>query len=148
MPHATYDPSGGSASLQGAFYTLLVAADGHTYLQGGTVTGSTGTETAANIKVIDSGTGPTQSAGVHMWAAVTVAAIEADGIMMSGVNVTAASIGYGSTVPDDVMPTLTTSGTKHVSLGQFTATGFLPSALGNVQISFCPPNTLSASRDG
>jgi hypothetical protein len=145
-PQTVFDPSsGGGGVVEGAFYRII-AGESATYLQGGTVSGAEGTETAANIQVTD-GDGPLHAAGHHMWVKATVAAIPSDGVMMSGVTVTGATVGYGATVPDDVLPTLTDAGEKYVSLGVFTDATFLPSGLGNIQISFCPPNTLTADRD-
>lgn len=140
--------TGGGGGTAGAFLTIYVAADGHTYLQGGSVTGGTGVETAADIKIIDSGTGPTQTAGTHMYVIATGDGITADGVLLPGWNLTNASVGYASTVPDNTLPTASSSTGKlcHIDLGVFTSTGFLPAGAGNIQISHCL-GSYSVSRD-
>jgi len=130
----------GGGGTAGAFYTIAVADDGHTYLQGGTVTAGTGVETAANIKIIDSGTGITHTAGVHMYIILTVDGVTADGVLLPGLNSTSASIAYNATIPDNTLPTAASASAKlcHIDLGVFTATGFQPSGVGNFQVSSCP----------
>lgn len=134
---------GGAADMVGAFYGMITGTDGHTYLQGGSVTGGTGVHTAANIKVIDSGTGPTRAAGTHMYVIATGDGITADGVLLPGWNLTNATnpvtIGYSTTVPDNTLPTAASWTEKlcHIDLGVFTADRFLPAAAGNIQISHC-----------
>lgn len=126
--------------MTGAFSHLYVHTDGHTYLQGGTVTGGSGTDTESDIKVIDSGTGPTQTAGTHMYVNASGAGVVSDGVLIPGFDLSSASIGYASSVPANTLPTASASTGKncYVDLGVFTDTSFLPSGSGNIQISFCP----------
>lgn len=139
-PENIFEPSGGSGGgVAGAFFTLLIQ-DGDTYLQGGTVTGGTGVETAANIKVVDSSTGPTHAEGHHMWIEATGDGVTEDGVLLPGFNLTAATIGYGATVPNNTLPTAAAATGKkcHIDLGVFTETSFSPSGAGNVEVTHCP----------
>ena len=133
--------AGGGASVSGvsagAFYTMI-SEGGDVYLQGGTVTGGSGTETAANIQVIDDGT-PTQIAGTHMYVIATGDGVKSSDVLLPGWNLSTASIGYATSIPDNTLPTATSETGKlcHIDLGVFTATGFEPSGLGNIAIGFC-----------
>lgn len=133
-----------AALTSGAFYGQYVnSTTGDTYLQGGTVTGGDGTETIDDIKIIDSGTGdPTHAAGQHMYIEATGNGVVSDGVLLPGWNLTNATVGYGATVPDNTLPTASSSSGKkcYVDLGVFTAEAFFPAQVGNVQISFCPGN--------
>lgn len=137
---ASLGGSGGGGTTAGAFYSIAVAGDGHTYLQGGSITGGIGIESAANIKIIDSGTGVTQSAGVHMYVIATGDGVTADGVLLPGFNLTAASIGYNATIPDNTLPTAASATGRicHIDLGVFTSTGFTPAGAGNFHVSSCP----------
>lgn len=123
----------------GAFYGLVVI-DGDTYLQGGTVSGGTGNETVANIKIIDSVTGIMQTAGNHMYIDATGSGVEADGVLLPGWNLSSATISYASSLPANTLPTAASPSGKHcrIDLGVFTETTFLPAGSGNVQITSCP----------
>ncbi len=131
-----------AALATGAFYGQYVnSTTGDTYLQGGTVSGGTGNTTISDIKIIDSGTGdPVHAAGQHMYIEATGKGVTADGVLLPGWNLSTATIGYGATVPDNTLPTASSSSSKkcYVDLGVFTADAFLPAQAGNVQISFCP----------
>lgn len=133
---------GGSVSAEGAFFTLYVDGSGDTYLQGGTVTAGDETKTIADIKVIDSGTGPEQAAGVHMYVDAEGDGVVEDGVLLPGFNLVPAntSIAYNSTIPANTLPTAAAETGKkcRVDLGVFTASGFLPSNIGNVAIYYCP----------
>ncbi|MFK5282274.1 hypothetical protein ACI3PL_22210, partial [Lacticaseibacillus paracasei] len=71
---------------------------------------------------------------------VTGNGITADGVLLPGYNLSSASVAYGSSLPSNTLPLAAgATGKKcYVDLGEFTATGFLPSGSGNVQISYCP----------
>jgi len=128
---------GGGGAAAGAFYTLIV--DGtDTYLQGGTVSGGSGSETAANILVINS-SGPTQTAGTHMYVEATGDGITSDGVLLPGWNITGATVGYATTVPENTLPTATAATGKkcYVDLGVFTDDAFFPSGAGNIEITHC-----------
>lgn len=139
LPETILDVPPAQAGVAGAFFTLI-HQDGDTYLQGGTVTGGSGVDTAANIKVVDSSTGPTHAEGHHMWIEATGDGVTEDGVLLPGFDLSSASIGYGATVPANTLPTAAAATGKkcHVDLGVFTATSFSPSGSGNVEIHFCP----------
>lgn len=135
-------PADAVVVTSGAFYGQYVDTDsGDTYLQGGTVTGGTGTRTIDDIKVIDSGTGnPTHAAGQHMYIEATGSGVTSDGVLLPGWNLSSASVDYGATVPDNTLPTASSSSGKkcYVEIGVFTEDAFFPSLPGNISISFCP----------
>lgn len=130
---------GGSIKLEGAFFTIFLEDD-ITYLQGGTVSAGDGTRTIPKIELIDDMGVLAGAEDHHIWIEVTGDGYAEDGVLLAGYDLTAAIVSIGDPVPDNTLPTFdSTSGKKvHISLGVFTATGFLPAALGNVQISFCP----------
>ena len=129
-----------STTGAGAFYGTYVDEDGDTYLQGGTVSGGDGTETIADIKIIDADTGVLHSAGDHMYVEATGDGIVADGYLVSAWNLSSATLGYNATVPSNTLPLAAgATGKKcYVSLGVFTADAFQPAASGNIGISYCP----------
>lgn len=123
----------------GAFYNKYVDGSGHTYLQGGTVTGGSGTVTIADIKVIDSGTGPVASAGHHLYINATGTGLAPDDVLIPGWTLTAATDDTAASVPANTLPEVgSLTGKKcYVDLGVFTADNFYPSATGNIAIYFC-----------
>jgi hypothetical protein len=139
VPQTIFATPEAGTGASGAFFTLIVT-DGDTYLQGGTVTAGSGTETAANIKVVDADTGPLHTAGHHMWIESTGNGITSDGVLLPGFDLTAATIGYGASVPANTVPTAASATGKkcYIDLGVFTDTSFSPSGAGNVEIHFCP----------
>ena len=66
--------------------------------------------------------------------------ITSDDVLLSGFNLTGATVAYASSVPDNTLPLAAGATGKlcHLDLGVFTETGFLPSESGNFQISYCP----------
>lgn len=142
LPETIYGGGGSSAPPPtGAFFGIVTGAvAGVKYLQGGTVTAGSGSDTAANIALTDSSGVPLQSAGTHMYVNVTGNGITSDGVLLPGFNLTSAAIGYASTVPSNTLPLAAGATGKHcyIDLGVFTDTGFLPNAPGNIQISYCP----------
>jgi hypothetical protein len=132
---------GTTTQSAGSFYNVYVSADdGHTYLQGGTVTGGDGTDTIADIKVIDSGSGPVSAVGNHLYVEATGNGVVEDGVLLPGWDLTSASTGTAASVPSDTLPTASSSSGKkcYVDLGVFTSDDFLPAAAGSIRISFCP----------
>lgn len=130
-----------TAATSGAFYNVYVATDGHTYLQGGTVTGGDGTKTFADIKVVDSGTGPVGGAGDHLYIEAVGDGVTSDGVLIPGWNLTpgSTSTGTNSTVPSNTLPTAASPDGKncYIDLGVFTDTEFLSASVGNIAIYFC-----------
>ncbi len=139
----TITGGGGSSAPPptGAFFGITTGAvAGAKYLQGGTVSAGSGSDTAANIALTDSSGVPLHSAGTHMYVNALGNGITSDGLLLPGFNLTSASVGYASTVPSNTLPLAAGATGKrcYIDLGVFTATGFLPAGSGNVQISYCP----------
>ena len=130
---------GGGSSGSGAFNGTYINNLGDTYLVGGQVKGGTGNFTEDDIKIKDADSGPVHSAGVNMVLAVTGTGYAVDGVLMAGFKATASQIAYTS-IPNDTMPTATSLSGKrcYINLGVFTETGFAPSGVGNINVSFCP----------
>lgn len=145
---------GTAAATSGAFYgTYTVvddptpANDGDIYLQGGSINGLP--IATSDLKLYDfvdeTWTGDPDD---HLYVAVTGAFEVVDGVAMPGFTAaTAVAAAPGplptSTFPAVDTPTTAADGICYVSLGVFTATGFLPSRSGNRVISLCytPPYT-------
>ena len=138
----TVTGGGGGASAPpptGAFFGMTTV-DGVRYLQGGTVSAGSGSDTAANIALTNSSGVPLHAAGQHMYVNALGDGILSDGVILAGFDLTSASVGYNATVPSNTLPLAAGATGKrcYVDLGVFTATGFLPNAAGNIQISYCP----------
>lgn len=132
----------GEAAISAAFYSLILENE-ITYLQGGTVTGGSGTVTVAKIaltQLVGSEIEPVATAGHHLWLEITGNGYEEDGLLLPGFDVTAAITATGAAVPANTLPVSGSVSAKktHVSLGVFTESGFLPASVGNIQVSFCP----------
>lgn len=123
----------------GAFWGLYKQA-GHTFLQGGTCTAGEGSETIDDIKVIDATNGPTNGAGTLLVLQATVKGYAPDGMLLGGLELTAATTSTHTSIPDNTLPKVgSLSGKRcYMELGRWTATGFLPSSSGSKYISFCP----------
>lgn len=124
----------------GAFWGLYKNADGHTFLQGGTCAAGEGSETFADLKVIDATDGPTYSPGTLMVLRATVRGYAPDGILLGGLTLTGSGISANASLPNDSLPTATSVSGKtfHHELGRWTDNGFSPSQPGNRRLSFCP----------
>ena len=139
-PETIYGGGGASAPPPvGAFYGMITE-DGVKYLQGGTVSAGSGSDTAANIALTNAEGEPLHSAGTHMYVNVLGNGIRSDGVLLPGFDLTSASVGYNSSVPSNTLPLAAGATGKrcYIDLGVFTDTGFLPSGSGNIQISYCP----------
>lgn len=140
---ARLGPGKEEAAAVGAFWGLYVDG-GDTYLQGGTVSGGSGTKTIEDIKVLDGRTGSGSLEGKILWVAVTVNGVANDGVLLPGANVVSATCSATSTagteVPNNTLPTATSPNGKNVfvEVGRWNAEGFVPSQPGNIQITFCP----------
>lgn len=135
------------AITAGAFLTLYEDANGHTWLQGGQVTGGNGGSVSiTNIKVVDATNGPvfdtvTQTAGNHLYIKANCTATVANGQMLPGVllnsaeTTTTAGTNHSFTVvsPDE-------TGDMWYSIGVWTESNFLPSGVGNLHVSGCIGN--------
>lgn len=113
-------------------------------LLGGTVTGGGGTETIDAITIGNIETPPAD--GTFYWLVCNMTANEEDGVLLPGGNLTSATTGSGSSVPDNNMPEIgSLSGQLNISLGEWMGGVFTPAGCGNIQIFHCPA-TLSYSR--
>jgi hypothetical protein len=115
-----------------------------TMIRGGVVTGGEG-----SIVVDDTAIGSVSSPpadGTQVWLEVNFTAATVDDVLMPGGDVTSASIGSGSSIPSNDLPTASsTSGTLHIPLGDWLDDTFRPAGCGNFQIAHCP-GTLSYVR--
>lgn len=138
-PETIYGGGSSSSPPVGAFFGMITE-EGVRYLQGGTVTAGSGSDTAVNIAFTNALGVPLQTPGTHMYAEVTGSGITADGVLLPGYNLTSISVGYGAEVPSNTLPLAAgATGKKcYVDLGVFTETSFLPAGSGNIQISYCP----------
>jgi len=131
----------------GAFVTLF-AKDGHTYLQGGSVTGGNGGgHTFDDYKVIDSADeSPLANSGKVLYIKVKVKATVSAGIMLPGCEVVAGS-GWGTATiaagvpPNESLTVTSDEGHLYREIGRWNDTAFLPSGpAGNRQASGCIGN--------
>jgi hypothetical protein len=114
------------------------------FLLGGTVTGGEGNITIEDIELATVGSEPAD--GTHVWLEVAFTATEEDDVLAPGGDVTTATPGSGTTVPDNVLPTVSSlDGKIYISLGSWAQAIFYPSACGNILISHCP-GSLTFSR--
>lgn len=134
-------PGTAAAAPIGAFYGL-VTADGHTYLQGGSVTGGHGgSATLDNIKVIDATSGPVAAEDYILYLQVSATATVADGVMLPGCQVNSASTSTAADLPSaHAFTTSAATGNLYLELGRFTADSFLPASPGNVLAGGCIGN--------
>ena len=124
----------------GAFYTIYTDDSGDSYLQGGSVTGGNGgSESIADIKVMDASTGPVNAAGTVLYLKATCKATIADGIMLPGCELTGATT--TTTLADNHQFTTTAlTGDLYLELGRWTEDNFYPSAPGNKTATGCIGN--------
>ncbi len=140
-PDIPQSAGGGGGINTGAFHrTYTSETDGHTYLQGGTVTAGDGTHTQDAIKIIDAEDGPIGPEGHTMTMKTTGDGILTDGVVLPGYNLTSAIWEVNENVPDNTLPLAAgvTGKICHIPLGVFTATGFTPNLPGNIAVSYCP----------
>lgn len=125
---------GGGAA--GAFFTMF-EDEGDTYLQGGAVSGGSGNQPVADIKVVDADTGPIGAPGQSLILTAAGDGLVVDGILMPEFDVTGVTQSEG-TPGSNTLPTVDSpSGSCEVYLGMFNATGFRPAGPGNIVINFC-----------
>jgi hypothetical protein len=130
----------GTTSQTGAFFGLYVDGNGHTYLQGGTVTGGNGgSETRADIKVIDAEDGPVEAAGTVLYLHANCQATVSDGIMLPGCELLSTGV---NTTPgvNHTFTVAADTGYLHEEIGRWNAVGFLPAGTGNFLASGCIGN--------
>lgn len=141
MTKRRQESSAGSIT-DGAFYSEYVDGSGDTYLQGGQVISGSGNFSIADIKVIDAGTGITESNGDLLVLEVTVDGYVVDGVLLAGLTATAAAYVSPSvsSLPGNTLPIIGShTGRKvYVEIGRWAADNFYPASPGNIRISFCP----------
>ena len=155
---APEDPQQAAAagSQTGAFYGFYTdtsggAGDGDIYLQGGTINGVA--VATSSMKLYDFGTDSWEgTADQHLYVGVTGAFVVVDSVALPGFTASSVASPAIGTPPSDTFPAVTgataaSNGTCYVSLGVFTASGFLPAASGNRIVGLCitPPYSVSAS---
>lgn len=133
--------AGGSITNTGAFRTLFTDDDGHTILQGGSITGGNGgSHTFDDYKVIDVTTGPVQSAGTILLVQVNCEATIANGLMLPGCKVLTTGHAWdtAATLPDNhSFTTAAATGDLYYEIGRWTDDAFLPAGSGNLHASGC-----------
>jgi hypothetical protein len=121
-------------------------SEGEILLLGGTVTGGSGNITVPDLSLATVGEEPVD--GTHHWLEVSITAIVEDDVLLPGGDVTAATDGSGTTLPDNTIPTYSSAaGTLYISLGSWALGKFTPAGCGNIQVSHCP-GSLTYSRAG
>jgi len=138
---------GGVGSVsRGAFYTIYTvssgdATNGDIMLTGGQVTAGTGTETVPAFILYDASVlAWAGTEGQHLQLAINGEGEEVDDVLMPVFNQDTAGsdITVVSAIADNILPEVgALSGLCNVSLGVFTASGFTPALVGNIQVSFC-----------
>jgi hypothetical protein len=126
----------------GAFYYKYDAtpvATTYHYLQGGTVTGGTGTETLADLQLAEDGSEPAD--GWVSYLTVTGDGVVEDEVMLPGFNITAVSVTVtnAAALPDDeaLSPDDYEGKKCYISLGTWTGGVFYPSDAGNIYVTHC-----------
>lgn len=145
-PEVVFEPSGvGADDVVGAFFGLRTvssggADNGDIYLQGGNVGGGSGNVEVGEFKVWDASSAAwAGSAGQHLQLEITGDGAATSGILDPVFNVTAAAISVVASIGANTLPSVgsTTGKICRLSLGTFSASGFSPARVGNVNISFC-----------
>jgi len=130
---------GGATAVTGPFcrkFVVTVEEVKTLYLLGGLVTGGEGNFTIPDIELAVIGEEPPDD--TFVWLEVDFTAYVEDDVLLPGGDVTAVTPDSGTTVPDNVIPTVDTpAGTVHIVLGQWSQGIFLPSACGNIFVSHC-----------
>jgi hypothetical protein len=129
--------------MAGAFFTMYVGGDDHTYLQGGTIVGGNGgSVTIDDYKVLSALTGVGTLGGKVLYLKAGVTATVEDGIMLPGCELTSAVLEYAENVPanDALTATPPSSGFIYYEIGRWTDDEFLPAGAGNLLASGCIGN--------
>jgi hypothetical protein len=132
---------GGSANCP---FGNTYVSEGSVELRGGTVMGGEGTVTVDDETIGTVGSEPAD--GTHVWLEIGFTATVEDDVLLPGGDVTTATIGSGTTVPSNTVPTASSpTGTLYVDLGDWLNGAFRPAGCGNLQIFHCP-GSLSYTR--
>lgn len=128
----------GGGGMAGAFYTQYTDEDGHTFLQGGGVSGGNGgSASIADEKVIDEATGPVHAEGVVLYLKASCKATVEDGVMLPGCEVLGTPILTTTGGSNHTFTTDADTGYLYYEIGRWTTTAFLPSGAGNLSVSGC-----------
>jgi len=134
--------SGTSTPAMGAFYGFYTVPDGDDvgdiYLQGGTIGGEA--VATLDLKLYDASEDDWEGTmGQHLWVPVAGNGVVEDLVLLPGFTVsTVAPAQIGTPDPDDHPTAANDEGICNISLGVFTDAGFMPAAIGNRAITFCP----------
>lgn len=137
---------GSGGAVRGAFYTIYTvvsedATNGDIMLTGGQVTAGSGTETVPAFVLYDASVPAwAGAAGDILQLAINGEGEEVDDVLMPVFNqdTGGSDLTTVSVIADNILPEVgALSGLCNVNLGVFTATGFTPSNVGNIQVSFC-----------
>lgn len=122
----------------GAFFGLY-QKDGDTYLQGGTVFGANGGgATIADIKVIDSTSGPVGDDGDVLYVKANCRGLVVSGVMLPGCELLSASSEKGNSVPSNHAFTVSAiTGFLYEEIGRWNENEFLPSSAGGIVARGC-----------
>lgn len=135
-----FSGSGAGATTCRAFFATEVRNVGevpHLFLATGQVTGGTGSE-AYDVDLCAVGSEPED--GTCVWLEITGDGYVEDGVLLPGFDVTGVTHGSGSSMPDQVPPTVEddTGAKAYVLLGSWNGGAFTAAACGNVNVTFCP----------
>jgi hypothetical protein len=132
----------GTAPEMGAFYGFYTVPDGagagDIYLQGGTIGGEA--VATLDLKLYDASSDAWEGTmDEHLYVTAAGDGVVEDLVLLPGFVVSAITGPLIGTPPADSLPTaLDASGACRISLGVFTGSGFMPAAIGNRSITFCP----------
>lgn len=139
LPLMPTEAAGVTISYGAFHYVYQKEVTGHTYwfLQGGTVSGTSGTETVADIQLAE--VGDEEADGVHHVLQITGDGVVEDGVILPGFSTTGHSDNPEETVPDDgeMKPDDHTGVKCYIDLGSWQSAVFRPSASGNFMVNYC-----------
>jgi hypothetical protein len=138
-----HEPTGaGGGTTAGAFYGFYTVPDGDDVgdicLQGGTIGGEA--VATLDLKLYDASEDAWEGTmDEHLYVTAAGDGVVEDLVLLPGFVVSAITGPLIGTPPADSLPTaLDASGACRISLGVFTGSGFMPAAIGNRSITFCP----------
>lgn len=131
QPSQTVQVSQNSVAMNpgGAFFRIFEDG-GDQWLQGGTVTGGTGSITVPNIDITS------LSDGHSVWLSCGWTRLVSDSVLMPGGSLSSATASSGATIPASTLPTEASNGTAIIPLASKLAGTIVPSAAGNILLYF------------
>ena len=124
-----------AAATDCPFGYIFTDDEDNTWLRGGVITGGPDNETIADIAL------DLESAdGTYLWLVVAFTANAEDGVIMPGVeSINSITEGGGTTVPDNVIPTISApAGELVMVLGYYAGGMFIPTGCGHRTVNHCP----------